>query len=203
MVSSQLFQDRSPLPLPPPPLPVSTSILVLKKHPLFYCETLKLVNPKLAELGFLGKPHGHVQMSGTGLHLFTSIYHHLTWWWTLTVYLCMACLPRRMWGARGQGFVFSPWNSQHLGWLLAHSGCPISICGMSEWILIFSGCELLWPWSWPVFLKRVVLGPWGFLRPLQGVCMVKTIVITILDCYLSFHFYSPMSTNPSEPVLSK
>lgn len=39
-----------------------------KRRSIFYCATLTLVNPRLAELGFPGKPQARVQMSGTGLH---------------------------------------------------------------------------------------------------------------------------------------
>ena len=51
--------------------------------------------------------------------------------------------------------------------------------------------------------QRVFLGPLGVPETLPGVCAVRTTVLIIWDCYLSFPFHSLMSASPSEPVFSK
>lgn len=64
--SSQLFWGGAP----PTPACVRKYFGIKKKkrHSIFYCATLTLVNLRLAELGFPGKPQARVQMLGTGLH---------------------------------------------------------------------------------------------------------------------------------------
>lgn len=134
----------------------------IKKKPIFYCETLKLANLRLAEVGFSGKPHppcANVWWNSASFFS-TSTYHCLT---HLLDCLCVVCLPMRMWAARGQGFIL----------LTSQFPAPGVVAGMS-WVpskYLWDGCTnewmstyIQWLWRFLTLVKKRVV--WGFLRPL-------------------------------------